>query len=149
MTAFAWQDAYSVGHAMIDAQHRKLIDILNHLHKLLNDHTIDHTRTESGDVFDELAEYVMTHFAYEEQLIAKAGYPVERVAEHKRQHDMLLARVREVMNAHHSGDTTALTELLPYLYGDWLINHICHSDCDFAGYLRDCGAESGLIEQAQ
>jgi hemerythrin len=135
MTAFAWQDEYSVGHATIDAQHRKLIDILNDLHELLNRDSGADSSAEVAAVFDQLAAYVMTHFAFEEQLIADIGYPVHKVAEHKRQHDLLLARVQEVMNAHHEGDTQALANLLPYLYGDWLIDHICHADKDYAGYL--------------
>ena len=28
-----------------------------------------------------------------------------------------------------------MRELLPFLYGDWLVNHICVSDADYAPYL--------------
>lgn len=135
MKAFEWQDEYSIGDATIDAQHRKLIDILNRLHDLLNDETLDQASAEAGKVFDQLADYVMTHFAYEEQVMADAGYPVDKVVEHKWQHDTLLAKVQEVMHAYQDGNTKALAELLPFLYGDWLIDHICHSDKAYSSYL--------------
>lgn len=136
MTAFTWDDAYSVGNAAIDAQHRRMIGILNHLHRLLNHETLHDPAEEAGEVFDELAAYVVTHFAYEEELMAEAGYPEQKVVEHKRQHESLLGRVQAIMLAYQDGDTEALRELLPYLYGDWLIEHICHSDKDYAGYLQ-------------
>lgn len=137
MTIFEWHDHYAIGDATIDAQHRKIIDIINLLHSLLSDEEPAKDGEGANAVFDQLAEYVMTHFAYEEQLIADAGYPPEKVVEHKRQHDKLLARVQGVVNAYHAGDTKVLEELLPYLYGDWLIEHICHSDKEYAGYLQD------------
>lgn len=136
MKAFDWQDDYSVGDATIDKQHRKLIDILNRLHELLNDETLHDIDAEAGAVFDQLAEYVMTHFTYEEQAMADAGYPLEKIVQHKRQHEALLGTVQTVMQAYQDGDTRALGELLPYLYGDWLIEHICHSDKDYSSYLH-------------
>jgi hemerythrin len=135
MKRFTWHEHYAIGHAAIDTQHRKIVDIINLLHDLLKDGAGHGTDEGAGKVFDQLAEYVMTHFAYEEQLMANAGYPIEKVADHKRQHDKLLGEVQDVMHAYQAGDTEALAELLPYLYGDWLINHICHSDKDYAPYL--------------
>jgi hemerythrin len=135
MTIFLWHDDYAIGNATIDAQHRKIIDIINLLHSLLNEATPADAAIGANEVFDQLAQYVMTHFAYEEQLMTDAGYPVEKVIEHKRQHDKLLAAVQQVVDAYHAGDTEVLAELLPYLYGDWLIEHICHSDREYASYL--------------
>lgn len=135
MTLFIWHDHYAIGHATIDEQHRKIVDIINLLHSVLKDGAHLEESAGAGKVFDQLAEYVMTHFTYEEQLMADAGYPVEKILDHKRQHDKLLGGVQEVMQAYLAGDTKALAELLPYLYGDWLIEHICHSDKEFAPYL--------------
>lgn len=135
MKSFQWHDHYAIGHATIDEQHRKIVDIINLLHEVLNDGAHLEECTGAGKVFDQLAEYVMTHFSYEEQLMVDAGYPVEKIAEHKRTHDKLLSDVQDVMHAYQDGDTKALAELLPFLYGDWLINHICHTDKDYAPYL--------------
>lgn len=135
MTIFRWHDHYAIGHPTIDAQHRKMIDIINDLHALLNDENIEHPGDGAGKVFDQLAEYVVVHFAYEEQLMTDAGYPIENVIEHKRKHNALLTRVQDLMHAYRDGDTEVLAELLPYLYGDWLIDHICHEDKDYADYV--------------
>lgn len=135
MTIFRWHDHYAIGHDTVDTQHRKLIDIINNLHSLLNNENLDHPGDGAARVFDQLAEYVVMHFAYEEQLMADAGYPIEKVVEHKMQHNLLLGRVQQVVHAYEEGDKEVLEELLPFLYGDWLIEHICHSDRDYAEYL--------------
>lgn len=135
MTIFRWHDHYAIGHDTVDAQHRKLIDIINNLHSLLNNDEPDHPREGAASVFDQLAEYVVMHFAYEEQLMVDAGYPIEKVVAHKMQHNVLLGRVQQVVHAYEEGDKEVLEELLPFLYGDWLIEHICHSDKEYAEYL--------------
>lgn len=140
MKPFQWSEEYAIGHAAIDNQHRKIVDIINLLHSVLQDGA--KSKAGAGEVFDQLAHYVMTHFAYEEQLIADAGYPIEKIIEHRRQHDRLLNGVREVSLAYQTGDTEALAELLPYLYGAWLIDHICYSDKDYATYLQDSPSRS-------
>ena len=127
MTQFAWEPEFAIGHAEIDSQHRKIIDILNNLYALLSKKSDEfHAKTEL--LFDELAEYVSTHFAYEEELMLNSGYPPDDFAAHKHIHNTLLAQVQRIALAHHDGDESALSELLPFLYGNWLIDHICGTD---------------------
>lgn len=134
MTHFHWEPEYAIGHAEVDRQHRQIISILNQLYSLLSTRSVDH-QAETEQVFDELAAYVSTHFAYEEELMLAVGYPADDIAEHKLTHNSLLAKVQVIAAAHRDGDATALSELLPFLYGNWLIEHICGTDRLYAGYL--------------
>lgn len=134
MTIFHWEPEYAIGHTEVDAQHQRIVAIMNRLYGLLTDEGCDR-HAEAEHVFDELADYVSTHFAYEEALMLRIGYPTEELAEHKRAHNRLLAKVQEIMTAHHGGDASALTRLLPFLYGDWLIEHICQEDKAYATHL--------------
>jgi hemerythrin len=134
MPAFEWKSDYSVGDAAIDRQHQQLIAILNDLAAQLQA-----TGARPGDdaqaLFDRLARYVTEHFAYEEQRMADAGYPPELLGAHRREHDLMLRKVQEFEQVFGQGDPEALARMMPFLYGEWLIHHICGTDKDYAPYL--------------
>lgn len=135
MGNFSWQPEYSVGDATLDAQHQQMIAILNELADLLSGKGGDAAVTPRR-VFDDLAQYVTAHFAYEEQRMADAGYPIDKIEEHRHEHQHLLAALQTLESHVDSGDTQALEELMPLLYGEWLIHHICESDKDYTPYLN-------------
>lgn len=134
MGNFAWQADFSVGDETIDSQHRKLIEILNELGDLLGG-TQEHAAVTPRRLFDDLALYVTSHFAYEEKRMVDAGYPLEKVEEHCAEHRKLLKTLQGFETHVERGDPQALEEMMPFLYGEWLINHICVSDKDYARFL--------------
>ncbi|BAL22370.1 putative hemerythrin-like protein [Azoarcus sp. KH32C] len=133
MTRFEWKPEYSVNDDKIDAQHQELIAIINGLAEQLRapDASTDDART----VFDHLAAYVTAHFAYEEGRIAEAGYPAELIAAHQAEHNKILRQVQEFEQVFEGGDASVLEQLMPFLYGDWLIHHICGTDKDYVPYI--------------
>ncbi|NMG31687.1 bacteriohemerythrin [Aromatoleum evansii] len=132
MNRFEWKPEYSVDDAEIDRQHAELIAIINELaDQLHGEGPSDGARR----VFDHLAHYVTTHFAYEEELIARAGYPDDRIAEHQAEHNTILRQVQEFERVFESGDPAALQALMPFLYGEWLIHHICGTDKEYVPWL--------------
>ncbi len=135
MTRFEWQPEYAVGHEEIDRQHRGILAIMNHLYEVLEEEDSPERHIEGEAVFDALATYVSTHFVYEEDLMRSAGYPPEQFAEHRGKHDALLAKVQGIKAAYEGGNEEALAELLPFLYGDWLISHICECDHEYAPWV--------------
>ena len=44
--------------------------------------------------------------------------------------------VQEFERRLDEGDPSTLADMLPYLYGDWLIQHICGTDMDYCEYLH-------------
>ncbi len=135
MDSFTWKPEYSVGDAALDGQHRGLIGIMNRLRTLLQSPALAEAGGEVEAVFDDLARYIAEHFAYEELRMADAGYPLERLAEHRHEHDELVRHVRSFHAEVAEGRYDGLQALLPYLYGEWLIHHICTSDMDYRPYL--------------
>lgn len=134
MPRFEWKAEYSVGDTIIDDQHRQLLAILDELADALPGNAAG----ESGGaraVFDDLAAYVTGHFAYEEQRIADAGYPEELIVAHRQEHNALLRKVQEFEQVFEQGGAAVLEDLMPFLYGDWLIHHICETDRDYVPYL--------------
>lgn len=65
----AWRDEYDLGHSAIDADHRLVVDIINRLNDSAGD------RGLVGRALDSLDLYVRNHFAREELLMERAGYP--------------------------------------------------------------------------
>lgn len=136
MTYFAWKEDYSVGDATLDAQHRQLVDVMNELYELLHEPEERQSEGRVEFIFAGLADYIVKHFAYEEQRMIDAGYPEDKLAEHRHEHDELVKHVRRYHAKVSEGDLTGLKELLPYLYGEWLIHHICQQDREYMPYLQ-------------
>jgi methyl-accepting chemotaxis protein len=59
-----WSNALSVGHAEIDRQHQVLIEIANRLNASMRSGA---GRAACGSILDELVNYTVNHFAFEEK----------------------------------------------------------------------------------
>ena len=60
---FPWDDNFDTGLPSIDAQHRKLVELLN---KLASHVAFRSDPAQLGAVFDELSDYTVYHFETEE-----------------------------------------------------------------------------------
>ena len=126
MPAIEWKDEYSVGDPTIDSQHKQLIATMNQLSSLLELPTPP--IEESARIFGALAVYVLDHFTYEEQRMASMGYPASELAEHQATHVGFLRQIRDFQKRFNAGDPMALGDLLPFLQGTWLTEHIGQTD---------------------
>jgi hemerythrin len=136
MTYFVWKPDYSVGDATLDAQHQQLIQVMNELYELLHEPEAGQSDGRVEFIFGGLADYIVKHFAYEEQRMFDAGYPDDKLAAHRHEHNELVKHVRGYHAKVIEGDRDGLKELLPYLYGEWLIHHICQQDQEYMPYLQ-------------
>lgn len=134
MSSFEWKAEYSVGDKEIDRQHAELIKIIDELAGHLRAGGAKDEQAARA-VFDRLANYVTTHFAYEEARIVKAGYPEHLLREHQAEHNAILRQVQDFERVFDSGDSAAMEGLMSFLYGDWLIHHICGTDIKYMPYL--------------
>lgn len=129
MALFAWDDKFKTNHAIIDADHRKLVDLVNQLADAMQ---AGKGKDVCGKVLNDLINYTKTHFATEERLMTVHAYP--RAAEHKAEHAKLIKDVMDFKVKFDSGALTVTSSLLGFLR-DWLINHISHSDKALAAAL--------------
>src|SRR6476661_2287299 len=83
-----WTDEFSVGIKLIDKQHMILIRTINLLAMAVQRNSSKDLLTE---IMETLVDYTDTHFAYEEELFDRFGYP--DTAEHKAAHRSLLGKV--------------------------------------------------------
>lgn len=129
MSLIAWSQKLAVGHAEIDAQHQKLIALLNKLHDQM---IAGGAKDVVGRVLDDVVEYTNFHFVTEERLMAEAGYPMQ--AAHKMEHAKLLQQALELQQRYKAGKVTIAIDVLHFLR-DWLNQHILASDKALATHL--------------
>ena len=122
MPLLQWEPRYSVGIAAMDAQHHRLIDLINTLHEAMVNGDANNVL---GTILHELVLYTKTHFAAEERLMRDAGYP--GLEAHQRLHAMLVDRVATLMLQHNNG-AAALSISTSKFLKDWLVIHIQDQD---------------------
>jgi hemerythrin-like metal-binding protein len=129
MDLIVWKDEYSVGHAVLDKQHRGLVQVINQLTKEAA------TGGMIAYVFDELDHYVKEHFRFEEKLLRQASYA--EFEAHKAQHRVFEQWLRAVRQSLSVGGLSAplLADSVNAYLRNWLINHILKSDMDYKSVL--------------
>ncbi|MER2559907.1 MAG: bacteriohemerythrin [Myxococcaceae bacterium] len=133
LPVMVWDDSLSVGVAAIDAQHQRLVELLNQLH---HSHTEGRGNEVVHSVLQALASYTVEHFAFEERLFAAHGFP--QLAGHQQAHEKLVLRVTAFLEEWKAGRATMGAELFMFLRG-WLNGHIRGSDREAGRYLRSQG----------
>lgn len=134
MALMEWNDKMSVGIDSIDAQHKKLVALLNELYDGVQQ---GHTKEALGTVLSGLVDYTVAHFKYEEDLFAKTGY-AEKDA-HKAEHDAFTRKVGDVQEKYKTGVNTSLSlEVMTFLK-NWLTNHIMGTDQKYTAHLKANG----------
>jgi len=125
---FQWIEDYTVGVAEIDQDHQRLFALAESMRLAM--------QAGKGKEFlrallGALLDYTSSHFAREEALMERAGYP--GLTEHRRQHDALRARVRELQERAASGEVMMTIEVAAFLV-DWLKRHTITSDRNIAAF---------------
>jgi hemerythrin len=128
VTYWTWDASLSVGIDVIDAQHKRIIDYINELDAAIG----ARSREQIFAVLMELADYTVTHFAFEESLMEKGAYPF--AAAHKHVHEAFAAQVAGYQKKFAAGQD--ISKHLRSELQIWLTNHIKRDDKDFAPYVR-------------
>lgn len=112
----------------IAAQHRYLADRIRELrHGLSSDERSAATRLE------QLLDDFVQHFALEEQLMSRGGYP--GIAGHQREHASFLERIRAMRARCHEPSSELMGLLVDTLHS-WFTKHESSSDRHAAEFLK-------------
>jgi hemerythrin len=128
MAHIQWSDDLNTNIAVIDSQHKRIVSYINSLEDIngKNDRAVEE------QVLNELVDYTLSHFAFEESLMEDAGYGF--INGHKRVHQLFVKRVNDFMQRFKMGED--ITDELLTVLKAWLINHIKSDDNDYAGIVR-------------
>jgi hemerythrin len=133
MPLITWDKSYSVSVKRCDEQHQKLFVLMNELH--------DAMRVGAGGavvrkVVGELNDYTISHFAAEEALLERYGYPA--LDQHREEHKKFIARVNKFRDDLDQGGGTSSVAVLEFLK-DWLARHIKQTDRKYSAHLNQNG----------
>lgn len=128
MKNLIWTDNLNTGIPVIDTQHKRIVDYINKLYCALSNKA---DKAAVRDVIDELLDYTLTHFAFEEGMLDEYDYA--QLAAHKGLHEQFAAQVRELRDRFDSSEDTSVE--LNNLMVTWLFNHILHEDAKYVPFM--------------
>ncbi len=133
MALFEWVDDYTVNIDEIDAQHKRLVAMIDDLYEAIK---AGISSSAIDKILSEMVDYSKTHFATEENYMTKYDFP--GYAAHKKEHDSFAAKACDLQQQ-TSTKTIAITmETANYLM-NWLRDHVLGTDKLYAPFLNSKG----------
>jgi hemerythrin len=124
-----WSDDLSVGDPELDRHHRSIIDAIGRMERAMEKNQKD---TITALILLELQQYVEIHFAAEENLFRKTGFP--QAEQHTAEHRLFQDRLEILKEKFESGDGYSPLALMDFLI-EWVINHIQTFDRQYIPYV--------------
>ena len=124
----AWKDGFKIGIAAVDSAHRQLFDGVASLRVGMDAQTLA-----------MLQEEILRHFAHEQDLMERSGYPA--VEQHVKLHQEFAAQLAGFQQAGSSWDALRVQELRTFL-NQWLSGHIMAHDMRFGKWYASQQARS-------
>ena len=128
-----WKDNFSVKVPSIDQQHKKLVELINELYNKFYA-GIDNEYLHK--IFQELEDYAVYHFNYEEKFMKLHGF--KGYAEHQKEHESFKEKIGVYKQNLDAGNTSDMIDLITFLK-DWLLKHIMGTDQKYAGLFHEKG----------
>lgn len=133
-----WRDDYSCYDPVIDAQHLKMIDMINEMNEIAR-------QVEDGidsydrivEIFNELKDYAVYHFGHEEKMFEKHCYDSFNTKIQKLEHKSFYHKVRAI-NLYELDEKQheTVNSILDFL-SKWLEHHILQLDKKFGEFLNE------------
>ncbi len=130
MLLIEWDKKLETGIATIDAQHRRLVDLINELNDAMRK---GKGKDVVAHVLDELKKYTSYHFGTEERAFEEYDYP--KAWAHGQQHAELVAKLDDLIAKQAKGQFMISIDVLDFLKS-WLSSHIMKEDMEYAPFLR-------------
>lgn len=124
MAKFMWTEQLNIGIEVIDQQHRRIVEYINQLDDA---RTNDLSQEEISCLINELVDYTISHFGFEEIMQEEAKYPF--IKSHKKVHELFAQRVAEYQTRFNKGED--VSKALSSMLVTWLFNHIKRDDVDY------------------
>ena len=126
-----WKQDYSVGHTMLDEQHKGFFVLCRQAEECRQDRSAE-GRERFHALLNELVVYAKRHFATEESLLALYGYP--RLGDQKAEHEVFNEKLTQFIFEATFGELDR-DGLFSYLTA-WWTEHILLSDMKYRDFLQ-------------
>ena len=132
MKFFYWNKNFEIGIANLDAQHRRLVDLINGLAELITDGgKLPQVQTLIGQLMD----YAANHFSDEEELLILSSLPQENKDQHKAAHKAFVDKTQTLFKRKDLLQAEVAEQVLEFLT-TWLISHILGTDMKLAQSIK-------------
>ena len=133
MVLLTWNHACAVGVKAMDEQHAILMDTLNEIRVAL---VRGQGRDKVSEGLNRLIEFTRMHFASEELLLEKHGFP--GIGAHRDAHQKLLGQIEDAaLRAQHNEEIRLNSTLL--FLRDWYTTHLESLDREYGVWLNARG----------
>ena len=125
MTTIQWTEAMSVGDEALDNDHKHLIHMINGLH---------YSDESFIELFNDLLDYIGTHFDREEAHLEAVGYP--GIEKHRAQHDVFADQVGVMLKQYREEGFAETDQRVSDFLWTWLKGHILIEDLKYAAWTK-------------
>lgn len=125
-----WHPDYSVGHPLLDEQHKEFFSLCRHAEACSKDHSRDGVE-RYHDLLNELVKYAQRHFLTEEKMLEHCAYP--DLDDHKAEHETYREKLTDFVLEATFGKLDR-EGLFNYL-SEWWLAHILQSDMKYRRYV--------------
>ena len=135
MALLKWTEALSVKIDSIDAQHKKLFDLLNEFYDNIK------MKSNSSSILKlvtGMKEYTQKHFSMEEKYMSQHGYP--KFKEHQLEHAQFIKKVEDLEERLKKGSLIISFEVTNFIK-EWIKNHIQTTDMQYSDFLISKGVK--------
>lgn len=129
--ALVWNESYSIDDKQIDAQHKKLFELLNEVSHLVQEEQAT-PLFSTIKMISELSIYAIFHFREEEKLMKEINYPELEL--HQAQHKEYVLQINQLKENYQKQDPLINYEILDFL-NTWLSKHILVEDMKYKAFL--------------
>ena len=133
MKFIEWCGLLEIGHPTIDAQHQELFSIINTFHDQLAAGQPSHLSVQT---LNRLIAFSQKHFADEEVISERFGFPDHKRNRHKQIHEKLVHDIFELHEEITRSESIDLESISQFLT-NWIILHILIEDNGYKPYLTD------------
>lgn len=130
MAYLDWDERMGIGHAVIDAQHRQLVALINDIAGAAKRGA---ARRELGNLIRAFCDYAKVHFSTEQGLMDSTDYPeyFQQVGGHEECSILALGFYREYINGHDVSVQDFLAAV-----SAWFTGHTLGVDQTLRRYLK-------------
>jgi hemerythrin-like metal-binding protein len=132
----------SIGDADIDADHKKLISLINAAERYI----ADWDPAMVSEVLKRLKEYCQLHFVREEVLMSRSGY--SEYEAHSAMHEEVERKLVMIYDKYHESDRRENqkmgADILLKVLNDYIVNHVLKEDLKFKTYLKSSISRENL-----
>ncbi len=135
--SFKWSEEFSCNINEIDKQHKKIFEIGYRLYLLVSADDDYDRYDEIVDIIDELKDYTVYHFNFEEKLMKEYGY--ENFEMHSMEHKFFIKKIERIERSDiENQQKDAILNIIKFV-GDWISSHIMINDKKYKDFFNSKG----------